>query len=324
VLRYLVRRLLWAAVLFVAVTLVAYVLFFLIPNNPARLVAGQAATNAEVKRVEHFLGTDRPIYVQYAKFLDRLVIHQNLGYSFRNRESVNSIVGNAAPVTASLVLGAAILWMLLALPIGILSALRPRSLLDRVSMTFVLIGISAHPIWIGLIFAYFFGFKLHLTPITGYCDFINPSTDCGGPVQWAYHLVLPWATFAILYAALYVRMIRANVLDAMNEDYVRTARAKGAPEWLVHRSHILRNALIPVVTMLGMDISLALGGAVFTETVYSLPGLGKTAIFGLTNNDIPIVEGVIVFATLAIIVFNLVVDLLYAWIDPRIRLTATA
>jgi peptide/nickel transport system permease protein len=315
---------LWAAVLFVAVTLVAYVLFFLIPNNPARIVAGQAATNAEIKRVEHFLGTDRPVYVQYAKFLDRLVIHQNLGYSFRNRQSVNSIVGNAAPVTASLVLGGAIFWMLLALPIGILSALRPRSLLDRASMTFVLIGISAHPIWIGLIFAYFFGFKLHWAPITGYCDFINPSTDCGGPVQWAYHLVLPWVTFALVYAALYVRMIRANVLDTMNEDYVRTARAKGAPEWLVHRSHILRNALIPVVTMLGMDISLALGGAVFTETVYSLPGLGKTAIFGLTNNDIPIVEGVIVFVTLAIIVFNLVVDLLYAWIDPRIRLSGAA
>jgi peptide/nickel transport system permease protein len=323
-LRYLVRRLLWAAVLFVAVTMVAYVLFFLIPNNPARIVAGQAATNAEIKRVEHFLGTDRPIYVQYAKFLDRLVIHQNLGYSFRNRESVNSIVGNAAPVTASLVLGGAIFWMLIALPIGILSALRPRSLLDRTSMTFVLIGISAHPIWIGLIFAYFFGFRWHVTPITGYCDFINPSTDCGGPVQWAYHLVLPWVTFSFVYAALYVRMIRANVLDTMNEDYVRTARAKGAPERLVHRSHILRNALIPVVTMLGMDISLALGGAVFTETVYSLPGLGKTAIFGLTNNDIPIVEGVIVFATLAIIVFNLVVDLLYAWIDPRIRLAAAA
>jgi peptide/nickel transport system permease protein len=321
VLRYLARRLIWAAVLFIAVTLVAYVLFFLIPNDPARLVAGKAATDADVKRAAHFLGTDRPFYVQYAKFLDRLVIHQNLGFSFTNRESVNSIVGNAAPVTASLVFGGAIFWMLLALPIGILSALRPRSLLDRASMTFVLIGISAHPIWIGLIFAYVFGFRLHWTPITGYCDFINPSTECGGPVQWAYHMVLPWATFAILFAALYVRMIRANVLDTMNEDYVRTARAKGAPEHLVLRSHILRNAMLPVVTMLGMDISLALGGAVFTETVYSLPGLGKTAIAGLTGNDIPTVEGVIVFATLAIIVFNLVVDLLYAWIDPRIRLT---
>jgi peptide/nickel transport system permease protein len=321
VVRYLARRFVWAFVLFIAVTLVAYVLFFLIPNDPARLVAGKAATDADIKRAAHFLGTDRPFYVQYAKFLDRLIIHQNLGFSFANRQSVNSIVGNAAPVTASLVLGGAIFWMLLALPIGILSALRPRSLLDRASMTFVLVGISAHPIWIGLIFAYFFGFKLHVTPITGYCDFINPSTECGGPVQWAYHLVLPWATFAILFAALYVRMIRANVLDTMNEDYVRTARAKGAPEHVVLRSHILRNALLPVVTMLGMDISLALGGAVFTETVYSLPGLGKAAIFGLNNNDIPTVEGVIVFATLAIIVFNLVVDLLYAWIDPRIRLT---
>jgi peptide/nickel transport system permease protein len=320
VVRYLARRLIWAAVLFIAVTLVAYVLFFLIPNDPAKLVAGKAATDADIKRAAHFLGTDRPFYVQYAKFLDRLVIHQNLGFSFSNRQSVNSIVGNAAPVTASLVLGGAVFWMLLALPIGILSALRPRSLLDRASMTFVLVGISAHPIWIGLIFAYVFGFKLHWTPITGYCDFINPSTECGGPVQWAYHMVLPWATFAILFAALYVRMIRANVLDTMNEDYVRTARAKGAPEHLVLRSHVLRNAMLPVVTMLGMDISLALGGAVFTETVYSLPGLGKTAIAGLNGNDIPTVEGVIVFATLAIIVFNLVVDLLYAWIDPRIRL----
>src|SRR3989440_6824322 len=323
-LRYLARRLLWACVLFVAVTLVTYVLFFLIPADPAKLVAGKAATAADVKRAAHFLGTDRPIYVQYAKFLDRIVVHQNLGHSFANRESVNTIVGDAAPVTASLVFGGAVFWMLLALPVGILSALRPRSLLDRTSMTFVLIGISAHPVWIGLIFAYFFGYRLHWFPITGYCDVINPATTCGGLVQWAYHMFLPWATFAILFAALYVRMIRANVLDTMNEDYVRTARAKGAPEWLVLRSHILRNAMLPVVTMLGMDISLALGGAVFTETVYSLPGLGKTAIFGLTNNDIPIVEGVIVFATLAIIVFNLVVDLLYACIDPRIRLAAAA
>src|ERR687885_2848969 len=185
---------LWAAVLFVAVTLVAYVLFFLIPNDPARLVAGQAATNADVKRAAHFLGTDRPIYVQYAKFLDRLVIHQNLGFSFANRESVNSIVGNAAPVTASLVLGGAVFWMLLALPIGILSALRPRSLLDRASMTFVLVGISAHPIWIGLIFAYFFGFKWGLFPISNYCNFFNHAGGCGGPTQWAYHMVLPWLT----------------------------------------------------------------------------------------------------------------------------------
>jgi len=188
-------------------------------------------------------------------------------------------------------------------------------------MTFVLIGISAHPLWIGLIFAYFIGYKWHITPITNYADFFNPPPgQPGGPVQWAYHLVLPWMTFMILFAALYVRMIRANVIETLNEDYVRTARAKGAPEHLVMRRHVLRNAMLPVVTMLGMDIGLALGGAVFTETIYSLPGLGRTAVQALNALDLPTVEGIVVFSTLAIIVFNLIVDLLYAWIDPRIRL----
>jgi peptide/nickel transport system permease protein len=318
--RYLIRRLIWAVVLFFAVTVVSYILFFIIPANPAKQACGQACSKADVDRVAHNLGTDRPVYYQYYKFVKNLIWDQSLGFSYFTRQSVNGIVGNAAPVTASLVFGGVVLWMLIAIPIGVLSALRPRSLLDRISMTFVLIGISAHPIWIGLILAYVFGFRLHLTPITGYCDFINPSTDCGGPVQWAYHMLLPWITFAILFAALYVRMIRANTLDTMNEDYVRTARAKGAPEWLVLRSHILRNAMLPVVTMLGMDIGLALGGAVFTETVYSLPGLGKTAVGALNNYDIPTVQGVIVFATIAIIIFNLAVDLIYAWVDPRIRL----
>jgi peptide/nickel transport system permease protein len=235
---------------------------------------------------------------------------------------VNSLVGNAAPVTASLVFGGVVMWMLIALPIGILSALRPRSLLDRAAMTFVLIGISAHPIWIGLILSYFFGFRWGIFPISGYCDAINPSfgSDCGGVVQWAYHMFLPWCTFALLNAALYVRMIRANVIETLNEDYVRTARAKGAPEAVVLRSHVLRNALLPVATMLGMDIGIALAGAVFTESVFSLPGLGHTAVQALFNLDLPTVQGIVVFATLAIIVFNLLVDVLYAWIDPRIRL----
>jgi peptide/nickel transport system permease protein len=322
VIRYVIRRLLWAVVLFIAVTVVTYIIFFVIPADPARAFAGKNPTPEMIERARHYLGIDKPVYQQYLSFLDRLVIHQDLGRSFANRESVNSEVAAAAPVTASLVFGGAVVWMLIALPIGILSALRPRSLLDRASMTFVLIGVSAHPIWIGLIFSYFFGFKWGITPISGYCDFINPAAgaDCGGPVQWAYHMILPWMTFAILFAALYVRMIRANVLEAMNEDYVRTARAKGAPEGRVIRVHVLRNALLPVVTMLGMDIGLALGGAIFTETVYSLPGLGLTAYRSLQALDLPTVEGIVVFSTLAIIVFNLIVDLLYAWIDPRIRL----
>jgi peptide/nickel transport system permease protein len=227
---------------------------------------------------------------------------------------------NAAPVTASLVFGGAILWLSIALPIGILSALRPRSLLDRTAMVFVLVGISAPSFWIGLILAYVIGFKLGWTPITGYCDFVNPSTDCGGPVQWAYHLVLPWVTFAVLYTALYVRLIRASVMETKTEDYVRTARAKGAPESRVVTQHVLRNALLPVVTILGLDIGAALGGAIFTESVFSLPGLGQTALNAIGTFDLPTVQGIVVFATLCIIVANLIVDVFYSVIDPRIRL----
>jgi peptide/nickel transport system permease protein len=321
VIRYLIRRILWAIVLFFVVTLVTYVIFFLVPNDLASQLAGKGSNKQQRERAIHYYGLDDPVYQQYGKFMWRLIRHGSLGKSVLTAQSVNQIIGAAAPVTASLVFGGVIVWMLIALPVGILSALRPRSLLDRFSMVFVLVGISAHPLWIGLIFSYFFGYKWNLTPIQGYADFFNPPPgQLGGPAQWAYHLILPWITFAILFAALYVRMIRANVMETMTEDYVRTARAKGAPEGRVIRSHVLRNALLPVVTMLGMDIGLALGGAIFTETVYGLPGLGKTAITSINNSDLPVVMGVVVFAAVAIIIFNLIVDLLYAWIDPRIRL----
>jgi len=313
--------LLWAAVLFVAVTFVAYVIFFIIPANPAQLAAGKAATPEKIKEVEHFLGLDRPIYIQYAKFMQRLVLHHSLGTSFATRQNVNDIVLRAAPVTASLVFGGVLIWLTLAIPIGILSALRPRSLLDRGTMIFVLVGISAHPVWIGLILAYVFGYRLAWFPITGYCDVVNPATDCGGPAQWAYHMILPWATFACLFTATYARFIRASVMETMNEDFVRTARAKGAPEARVMRSHVLRNALLTIVTILGLDIGIAMGGAIFTETVFGLPGLGQTVVGSITNFDLPVTQGVIVFATTCIIVANLVVDIVYAWVDPRIRLT---
>jgi peptide/nickel transport system permease protein len=321
VLRYFIRRLLWACALFVAVTLVTFVIFFVIPANPARQVCGQRATPECIQRAQHFLGLDKPVAVQYVRFLDRLVVHRSLGRSFTNRQDVTQQVLQAAPVTASLVFGGAVIWLLISIPIGLLSALRPRSLLDRTTMVAVLIGISAHPVWIGLLAAYFGGFKLNLFPITGYCDFFSPTGDCGGPVQWAYHLVLPWCTFAVLFAATYVRMIRAYVMETLNEDFVRTARAKGASEARVLRSHVVRNALLPVVTILGMDIGLALGGAFFTETVFGLPGLGKLAVGAIGNFDLATTQGVVVFATLCIIVFNLVVDTLYAWVDPRIRLS---
>ena len=269
--------------LFFAVTVVSYVLFFIIPADPAKQFAGKGANADTIAKAKHYLGLDEPIYIQYGSFVWRLVYHQDLGpLLVQPRERQSDHRATPRPVTASLVLGGAFFWLLLAVPIGVLSALRPRSLLDRAAMTFVLIGISAHPLWIGLIFAYFFGYRWGITPITNYADFFNPPPgQPGGPVQWAYHLVLPWMTFMILFAALYVRMIRANVIETLNEDYVRTARAKGAPERVVMRSHVLRNAMLPVVTMLGMDIGLALGGAIFTETIYSLPGLGRTAVQAL-------------------------------------------
>ena len=321
--RYLIRRLLWAVVLFLAVTIVTFVIFFITPSDPARLVAGRGATEQDIERARKFIGLDDPVPIQYLNYLKRLVFDQSLGFSFATRQDVNDIVFAAAPVTASLVFGGAILWMIVSLPVGVFSALRPRSLFDRIAMTFVLIGVSAHPVWIGLIFAYFFGYRwgdiTHL-PITGYAEFFSPATAEGGPLEWFRHMILPWCTFALLFSALYVRMIRANVMETMNEDYVRTARAKGAPEATVLRSHILRNAMLPVVTILGMDIGLALGGAVFTESVYSLPGLGAMAIRSIENLDFPVTMGIVIFATMAVIVFNLVVDLLYAVIDPRIRL----
>jgi peptide/nickel transport system permease protein len=302
---------------------VTFVIFFMTPANPGRLLCGgDKATGECITAATKKLGLDKPITVQYYRFLKQLVLHQSLGTSFLQKSSVNGIIAGAAPVTASLVFGGAVLWLMLGLAVGIFSALRPRSLLDRTAMIFVLIGVSAHPVWIGLIFSYFFGYKWHLTPIAGYADFFNPSPgEPGGAWPWFSHMILPWCTFALLFAALYVRMIRANVMETMNEDFVRTARAKGASEQRVLGVHVLRNALLPVVTMLGMDIGVALGGAVFTETVYNLPGLGRTAILAIYSYDLAIVEGVVVFATLAIIVFNLIVDLLYAWIDPRIRLT---
>jgi peptide/nickel transport system permease protein len=318
--RYLVRRLLWAGVLFIAVTMVSYIIFFLVPAEPARLICGAQCPPDQVERVRKEVGLDRPVWHQYASFLEDLVIHQSLGRSYATRQPVTEIIKDAAPVTASIVIGGVILWMLIALPVGIFSALRPRSLLDRSAMTFVLIGISAHPVWIGLILIYFIGYKAGLTPLGGYCDMFNPSTDCGGPVQWAHSLILPWLTFACLYAALYTRMIRATVLETLNEDYVRTARAKGSPEWQVMRSHVLRNAMLPIVTILGLDIGLLVGGAIFTETVFGLPGLGRRALLALEGFDLPTVMGITVFATLAVIVMNLIVDLLYAVIDPRIRL----
>jgi peptide/nickel transport system permease protein len=320
---FLIRRLLWAFFLFFCATVIAYIIFFVIPSDPASIACGTHCTPQIIEHVRQSLHLDLPIYQQYWLFIWNMIRHGSLGYSYANGQSVNEIIKQDVPITASLVFGGAFFWLSLSIPIGILSALRPRSILDRFAMVFVLVGISAPAVWIGLILAYTVGFKLGWTPIAGYCNLVpgGNTGECSGPAQWAYHLILPWMTFMFLFAALYVRLIRANVMETLTEDYVRTARAKGAGSTRVLFQHVLRNSLLPVVTILGMDIGLALGGAVFTETVFNLRGLGSQLIQSANRDDLPVVVGIVVFATLAVIVFNFIVDVAYAWLDPRIRLT---
>jgi peptide/nickel transport system permease protein len=318
VLVYLGRRAVAAAIVFLAVTITTFIVFFVIPTSAGVGVRRRQSESTIANEAD----LHGPVFAQYGQFLSRIVSHGYLGRSSYTRQDVRAMIAQGAPVTISLVVGGVIVWLLISIPVGILSALRPRSLLDRIGMIFVLVGVSAHPLWLGLMFSYVFGFKLGLAPSNaGYCDLFSPQAGatCGGPIQWAYHLILPWITFAFLFAALYTRMIRAKVAETLNDDYVRTARAKGASEWRVMRSHVLRNALLPVVTMIGMDMGLAVGSVLFVEKAYGLPGLGGMAYDALLRHDLMVVIGVVVVVTLAIIALNFVVDVLYGWIDPRVR-----
>jgi peptide/nickel transport system permease protein len=317
VLTYLVRRLGWAAVSFFAVTLYTYVLFFVLPSSNLGQRRGFSTVQGTGLR-ETVVGGEGSFVGQYSTFVVN-VVQLDLGYSRRTREPVIDVIARAAPATASLVLGSAILWLLMAFPIGILSALRPRSLIDRAGMVFVLIGISAHPLWLSYMLAYIFGFHLGWFPIAGYCDIFSPVSSCGGPVQWAYHLLLPWFAFALGFAAIYARMIRASLKETLDEDYVRTARAKGLTEWTAVRRHALRNAMLPIVTMVSMDLGLAFAAALFVERAFAIPGVGSLLVGSLQSRDVPVVLGIVVLITLVILVLSVVVDIAYTVIDPRVR-----
>jgi len=317
VLLYVVRRLVWAALMVAVVSLISFVIFLGLPNRTINSRQGLVTPNLQAQwhLAGHSLGE------QYWLFLKHVFLHGDFGRSMRQPLSVREILRTSLPVTASLLIGGTIMFLLLAFPIGLLSALRPRSLLDKGLMVFLLIGVSAHPVFLGLILSYFLGFQWHVFPIAGYCNLHYHVNDiCGGPRYWAYHMVLPWITFAFLFAALYARMIRANVLEALGEDYVRTARAKGAGEWRILRKHVARNALLPVVSMLGMDVGIAFGGTIFIETVFQMPGVGQALYRSLGSYDEPVILGVALLVSVAVVVTNLVVDLLYCVIDPRIGL----
>ena len=313
---FVLRRLAWAVVLFLALTLYTYVLSFVIPGNEDTIRRGVRGDQGTTLR--ETVGVDGGSVVrEYLSFLSH-VVHGDLGVSSRSNEPVLDVIARAAPVTLSLVLGGALVWLLIAIPIGLLSALRPRSLLDRGGMIFVLIGVSAHPLWIALMLSYVFGFRLGWTPIGGYCAVFTPNDVCGGPVQWAYHLLLPWFAFGLVFAAIYARMIRASVLEVYDADHVRTARAIGMSEGRILRTQVLRNASLPLVTMLGMDIGIAFGGAIFVERAFGLPGIGRLLVSSLGGRDLPVVLGIVVFVSMAILIVNLIVDLVYPLLDPRV------
>jgi peptide/nickel transport system permease protein len=316
---YILRRLGWAVMVLLAVTLITYFIFYkLPPGDPALRFVGKQPTPQSIALVRHNLGLDRPFYVQYGKFVKAIVLGDKfgwpgLGYSYDSNVPIRQKIIEKAPRTLSLIGGAAILWLIGGVLIGVVSAIKRRTIVDRLAMSFALFGISAPVFWLGLMALFVIWFKFNLTAGTGYTPFAQ------SPREWASHLLLPWIVLAMLYAAIYARMVRGNLLDAMGEDYIRTARAKGLSEKRVIFRHGLRASLAPIVTMFGLDIALLVGGAVITESVFNLDGLGFMAVDSVFRQDLPATLGVVLVATFAIVIMNLVVDIFYAFLDPRVR-----
>jgi peptide/nickel transport system permease protein len=316
---YIVRRLLWAILVVIFVTFVTFVIFYLLPSgDPAIRFAGRVPTEERIQQVREQLGLDRAWYEQYWIFLQNIVTGDRygwpgLGFSYETRIPVKEELFDRAPRTISLALGAAVIWLIMGVTIGVISAIRRGTALDRFAMGFALFGVSAPVFWLGLMALFIFWQKLGWLPGTGYVEFGE------SPKDWFTHLIMPWVVLALLYAAFYARMTRGNLLETMGEDYIRTARAKGLSERKVIMKHGLRASLTPVVTMFGMDLALLLGGAVITETVFNLQGLGNWVVTSVFQEDLPAVVGVVLVGAIAVALLNLIVDVLYAYLDPRVR-----
>jgi peptide/nickel transport system permease protein len=311
---YIARRLLWTIVVVFCVILITFAIFYLLPaGDPALRFAGKNPNPAELALIRHRLGLDQPFYVQFGRFTWHFFTGDQfgwpgLGYTYAGGSSVKSLVFSRAPRTLLLIAGAAFLWLVVGVAIGVLSAIKRRTLVDRVAMGFALFGISTPVFWLGLMALYIFWAQLGWTAGTGYVSPVDSPTG-----------FLPWCVLALLYAAFYARMTRNSLLETLGEDYIRTARAKGLSERTVIFKHGLRASLTPIVTMFGMDVALLVGGAVITESVFNLQGLGYLAINDALQQDLPVVLGVVLIASVAVALANLVVDILYAFIDPRVR-----
>jgi peptide/nickel transport system permease protein len=333
---FLIRRAISAVAMLLIVSMVTFGIFFLLPklagqttDQLAASYAGKAPTEEAIVDIKERLGLDDPIAVQYGRFVKGIVAGQDfsngpsvmhcdapcLGYSFRNSEPVRPTLIDRAPVTLSLAVGAAVIWLVTGVGIGIVSALRRGSLFDRLAMMTALAGVSLPIYFTGLVSLAVFAYGLKLWP-NGVV--YTPFTE--SPTDWAYNLILPWVTLAFLYAALYARLTRAGMLETLNEDFIRTARAKGLPERTVITKHALRASLTPILTVFGLDLGLLLGGAVLTESTFGFAGLGALSIDSIESGALPMVMGVVLLATVFIVLASLIVDILYAVVDPRVRL----
>jgi len=315
--RFLAGRIAFAMLVLLALSTFVFLLFFVAPGDPARLVAGDKATEAQLVQIRSNLGLDRPIVEQYVSFLGRAV-QGDLGFSYRNQQPVLKLIANRLPATISLVIGGVIVWLAVGIPIGIMSARHAGGLRDRIGQGFILIGLSFPTFVLGMVSLYVFYFLprqagFTLFPAGGFKPFWP------NPAIWAWHMFLPWMTVALTTAAVYARLTRGQMLEVMGEDYIRTARAKGLPETTVVLKHGMRATLTPLVTQLGADIAFLLGGAIVIEQVYGLQGVGALAVQAVNTQDRPIIIGVVMLGGLFIVVANIIVDIAYALLDPRVR-----
>lgn len=317
--RYIVQRLAWSVFVVLLVTLIAFIIFFVFPaSDPAVTFAGKNPTPELLETIRQQLGLDRSLPEQYGLYVKHLLLGDEygwpgFGFSFDDRSPINEEIWDRAIVTFQLAAGAAVIWLTLGISIGVLSALRRRQLADRLAMLFALVGISAPVFWLGLLGLFVFWKTLGLSPGTGYVPFGDD------PVAFLHQMWLPWVVLALLFAAIYARVVRGNLIDTMSEDYIRTARAKGLPERTVVGRHGLRAGLVPVATLLGVDLGTLVGGAVVTETVFNLPGLGAYVLSSIFDGDIPAVMAVVVFAAVTVTLLSVLVDIVYAYLDPRVR-----
>src|SRR5918992_20290 len=318
--RYIVRRFLGMFLLLILVSGVTFLIFNVFPaTDPAVLRAGRQPTPAVIERIRQDLGLDQPIYEQFATYIYNVFVHQDFGRSYVSNVDVLAQIRRNLPATISLAIGGVVVWLTFGLAVGIISAVRHRSLLDRTAIVLSLIAISAPVYWLGLVALYLFApdfgvFGLGF--LGGQGAYVPFSED---PLKWFQALVLPWCVLATAFAAVYARLLRGSLLDVMGEDYIRTARAKGLAERKVILKHGVRSAITPVVTVLGLDIGILLGGAILTETVFNIPGIGRLAYDAIVRGDLPIVQGTVLFGAFFIIIMNLIVDILYAFLDPRVR-----